>query len=153
MTAAAASMPRAGHSLLGAYGIPGSNAGVSGTSTATSVSCGPRIPQYERLHRGLSLPVRGWRRRRDDWFERGDQRGQVFRDDLPHDVFVNAEVIVNDLVAHADDVGPRDLGVLVRELSGHLARSFTDDLNEMSQCEAKILVRVVRTAREALGSC
>jgi hypothetical protein len=58
---------------------------------------------------------------------------------------------VDDLVAHANDVCPRDLRVLLRELSGHLAPSFTDDLNEMSQREAKILVRVVGTARETLG--
>jgi hypothetical protein len=56
---------------------------------------------------------------------------QIFRDDLPHDVFVNAEVIVDDLVAHANDVCPRDLRVSVREFSGHLTPSFTDDLNEM----------------------
>jgi hypothetical protein len=88
------------------------------------------------IHRRLSLPIRDWRRRWDDWLERGHQRRQIFRDDLPHDVFVNPEVIVDDFVAHADDVGPRDLRVLVRELSGHLAPSFTDDLNEMSQREA-----------------
>ena len=46
---------------------------------------------------------------------------------------------MDDLVAHADDVGPRDLGVLVRELSRHLSPSSTDDLNEMNQREAKIL--------------
>jgi len=42
-------------------------------------------------------------------------------------------------------------GVPVREFSGHRAPSFTDDLNEMSQREAKILVRVVRTARDYLA--
>ena len=79
------------------------------------------------------MPVRDWRRRRHDWFERGHQRGQILRDDLPHDVFVNAEVIVDHLVAHANDVRPWDLRVLLREFSGHLAPSFTDDLNEMRQ--------------------
>ena len=75
----------------------------------------------------------------------------ILRDDLPHDVFVNAEVIVDHLVAHANDVRPWDLRVLLREFSGHLAPSFTDDLNEMRQGEAKILVRVVCTARKTLG--
>ena len=101
---------------------------------------------YVLKHDGFSLPVRGWRRRRNDRFERANQRGQIFGDDLPHDVFVNPEVVVDDLVAHADDVGPRNLRVSVRELSGHLAPSFTNDLNEMSQRQTKILVRVVRTA-------
>jgi hypothetical protein len=40
---------------------------------------------------------------------------------------------MDDVVAHADDVGPRSLGVPVRKLSGHLAPSFTDDLNETNQ--------------------
>jgi hypothetical protein len=102
------------------------------------------------IHNGLSVPVRDWRRRRHDWFERGHQRGQILRDDLPHDVFVNAEVIVDHLVAHANDVRPWDLRVLLREFSGHLAPSFTDDLNEMRQGEAKILVR--DRAKDS-GSC
>ena len=55
---------------------------------------------------------------------------------------------MDDLVAHADDVGPQNLRVSVRELSGHLARSFADGLSEVSQREAKILVRIVLTARE-----
>ena len=86
------------------------------------------------IHNGLSVPVRDWRRRRHDWFVRGHQRGQIFRDDLPHDVFVNAEVIVDHLVAHANDVRPWDLRVLLREFSGRLQRNrnhflmfFTDE--------------------------
>ena len=60
---------------------PGICAGVSGTKGFVR-ACGldPRR---------LSLAVRDRRRRRSDWFERGHQRGQIFRDDLPHDVFVN----------------------------------------------------------------
>ncbi len=63
--------------------------------------------------------------------------------DLPHDVFLNAEIVVDNLVAHADDVRPWDLRVLVRELPGHLAPGFPDDLNEMNQRETEILVRVI----------
>ena len=59
---------------------------------------------------------------------------------------------MDNLVSHAYDVGPWDLRVSVREFSGHLAPGFTDDLNEMSQREAKILVRVVGAARDS-GSC
>lgn len=64
------------------------------------------------------------------------------RDDLPYDVFVYTQVVVNDLVTHPDDVRPRNLGMLVRESRRHLSRRFTDDLDEMNQCEAEILVRV-----------
>jgi len=32
----------------------------------------------------------------------------------------------------------------VRELPGYLSPGFADDLDEMNQCEPKVLVRVVR---------
>jgi hypothetical protein len=38
---------------------------------------------------------------------------------------------VDDLVADADDFLPRNLGMLVTELTRHVAASFADDLNEM----------------------
>ena len=46
------------------------------------------------------------RRWRYEGIERCDQFWQVFGNDLPHDVFVHGEIIVDDFVAHADDVGP-----------------------------------------------
>ena len=58
---------------------------------------------------------------------------------------------MDDLVTHADDVCPGDLRMLLGEFQGNLARRFSDDLDEMNQREAKILVRVVRLAREALS--
>jgi hypothetical protein len=70
-------------------------------------------------------------------------------DDPPHDVLVNAEVVVHDLVAHADDVCPSDLRVAITELPGDLMCSLTNDLNEMNQSEAKVLVGIVRLARKA----
>jgi hypothetical protein len=79
-------------------------------------SCNFTAAHAVLIHNGLSVPVRDWRR---------------------HDVFVNAEVIVDDLVSHADDVGPWDLRVSVREFSGHLAPSFTDDLDEMRQARRR----------------
>jgi hypothetical protein len=54
-------------------------------------------------------------------------------------------------VAHADDVGPRDFRVVVREVSGYLAPGFTDDLDEMNQREAEIFVRIICITREAFG--
>ena len=60
---------------------------------------------------------------------------------------------MHDLVAHANDIRPRDLGVAVREFPRHLSRGFTNDLNEMNQREAKILrPRRMRRARR-LVSC
>ena len=91
----------------------------------------------EAVHRRLSLFVRDGGLWRDNGLKRRHQLGQVFRDDLPHDVLVDAEAIVDDFVAHPDDVGPRDLRMAVRELSRHLASRFTNDLNEMNQREAK----------------
>jgi len=57
---------------------------------------------------------------------------------------------VNDLVAHADDVRPRDFRVLRAKLSGDVATSFSDDLNEMDERQAEILVGIVVGARDAL---
>ena len=58
---------------------------------------------------------------------------------------------MDDFVAHADDVRPSNLRMSVGELSGHLPRGFANDLDEMNQCQAKILVSVIRPAREALS--
>jgi hypothetical protein len=69
-------------------------------------------------------------------------------DDPPHDVLVNAEVVVHDLVAHADDVCPSDLGYH-RTPGRPDVPSLTNDLNEMNQSEAKVLVGIVRLARKA----
>ena len=87
--------------------------------------------------------------RRGDWLNRRHELRQVCRDDLPDDVFVNTEVVVDDFVAHADDVRPLNLRMPVGELSGHLPRGFANDLDQMNPCKAKILVSVIRLAREA----
>jgi len=77
------------------------------------------------IHNGLSVPVRDWRHRRHDWFERGHQRGQILRERPATRCLRQREVIVDHFVAHANDVRPWDLRVLLREFSGHLAPSFT----------------------------
>jgi hypothetical protein len=84
-------------------------------------------------------------------FESGNELGQILGDDLPNDVFVDAKVVVHDLVTHADDVGPLNFWMREAELAGHVASGFADDLHEVRQREAKIFVRVIRVAREACG--
>ena len=61
-------------------------------------------------------------------------------------VFVNAHVVMDDLVAHADDVRPWNFGMSVGELPRRLPRGFANDLNEMNQREATVLVRIIRLA-------
>lgn len=78
--------------------------------------------------------------------DRGDKPRQILNDHLPDDVLVDPKVVVDHLVAHADDVSPRDLGVRPCKLLRHLPCSLADDLNEMRQCEAEILVVVIREA-------
>jgi len=81
-----------------------------------------------RPYRTSAVCVRG---RIEDLLERGYQRGQVLCHDLPDDVFIHAKVVVHDLVAHPDDVLPRDLWVFVTALPRHAPCSFTDHLNKM----------------------
>ena len=62
--------------------------------------------------------------RRQDLFERANEWWQILGDDLPDDVFIHAEVVVNDLVAHAYDLAPRDLGMSIAEFTGHASAGW-----------------------------
>jgi hypothetical protein len=59
---------------------------------------------------------------------------------LPHDVVINAKVVVHDLVAHPDDVRPSDVRMVIAELSRNLPRGLDDGLDQMNQGEAKVLI-------------
>jgi hypothetical protein len=67
------------------------------------------------------------------------ERGQVFLDDTPNDVEIHAEVVVNDLVARACDVLPRNVRLpgfrRVRETLDGLA----DDLELSMVASCRIL--------------
>jgi hypothetical protein len=53
--------------------------------------------------------------------------------DLPDDVVIHAKIVVHDLVAHPNDVLPRDFRMLVIELPGRAPCSFADHLNKMRE--------------------
>lgn len=55
-------------------------------------------------HRGLRIAGE-----RND---RGNEPRQILGDHLPDDVLINPKVVMDHLVTHADDVSPRNLGVL-----------------------------------------
>lgn len=49
-------------------------------------------------------------------------------DDVPHDVEGDAEIVVNDAVAHSGDVLPGYLGMRVASLRRHLLHGLAHDL-------------------------
>jgi hypothetical protein len=66
-----------------------------------------------------------------DRLKRCNKLWQILGDDLPHDVVIDAKVVVHDLVTHADDVRPPDARVVAAELLGNLPCGFADGLDEM----------------------
>jgi hypothetical protein len=48
---------------------------------------------------------------------------------LPHDVVINAKIVMHHLVAHPDDVRPSDVRMAVAELSRNLPRGLADRLD------------------------
>jgi hypothetical protein len=70
----------------------------------------------------------------------GDELRQVGRDDLPDHIKIHVQIIVDELVAHSDDVAPGDLRIFLSRLGTHPASGFPDHLNEVGQSEAKVIV-------------
>src|SRR5712692_6086997 len=60
--------------------------------------------------------------------------------DFPDDVVVHPEIVVNNLVPHAHDFGPRDVRVRGAEGRRDTFGRLANDLAQMCECEAKILV-------------
>ena len=56
-----------------------------------------------------------YRLRADDRKLRHEIR-QILLDDLPNNLYINVEIIVNDAISQADDFAPLDLGVLGSEI-------------------------------------
>lgn len=70
----------------------------------------------------------------DQLFHPGAESRQDIGHDRPHEGIVDAEVVVDELVAHSSDLPPRDVGVLApqgrREALGRLA----DNLELSDDC-------------------
>lgn len=69
----------------------------------------------------------------DNLLQSCDQRRQVLCHYLPDDVLIHAHAVVHDLVAHADNLLPRDLGMLVTELTRYVSACLTNNLNKMRE--------------------
>lgn len=74
---------------------------------------------------GLSL--------REDWLKLSKQFGQVHAQRSPKNVLVHKIVAVNEPMAHADDLPPRDLRKLVLNLRWHLAGRLANKLHEVRE--------------------
>lgn len=60
--------------------------------------------------------------------------GNSIPDDVPDQVVVHAEVVVNEAVTHPRHGTPFELGMGVCEAGGDLFRSLADDLHAMHTC-------------------
>ena len=61
------------------------------------------------------------------------QLRQIVCHDLPHDVLVDSEVVVHDLVSHPDDLRPRNFRMRLAEGPGDVARRLADHLDKMGE--------------------
>jgi len=69
--------------------------------------------------------------RRDDSLQGCDHGREICRDHIPDDIVVNLQVVVDDFVAHANDVGPRNLWVAPSHICGDTPDCFPDDLDKV----------------------
>src|SRR5918996_1691610 len=67
-----------------------------------------------------------YRLRADDRKLRLEVR-QILLDDLPNNLYINVEIIVNDAISQANDSAPLDLDVLGSEILRQAVGSFADD--------------------------
>lgn len=64
---------------------------------------------------------------RQDLLDATIERRNVVDDGLPHDLEINAEVVVNHAVAHVCDALPLDIGMPLRETGVDAFDGFADD--------------------------
>ena len=81
----------------------------------------------------------------------------AFADGRPHDVRVNIEIAMDEMVSHADDEAPWHFGVPISKCLRQVSRRFTDDLQPTHHPRLRPFVAVERlAAREILlnpGNC
>jgi hypothetical protein len=79
--------------------------------------------------------------------ESAGERGEVDGRNIPHDVEVDVEVVVDDPVAHPDDLRPRNVGVTAPKLQRQTVCGFAHVLDQVRDGEAEIVVGVEIRAR------
>ena len=74
---------------------------------------------------------------------------ELLVDDLPDELQVNAEIVMDELIAHAGDLPPRQVWVRLREASRKLLHRFADDL-EVASTASCVLRSAKNSARPPL---
>ena len=69
---------------------------------------------------------------REDRLDRGFEVWKVMLDDGPHDISINAEIHVDEDIAHPADLAPRNLRMSMPVILRNSSCSFTDDLQMMN---------------------
>ena len=87
--------------------------------------------------------------------DRSDLTAQFWNpvsNDVPDEVVVDTEVIVNEPVAHPRDGAPLNLRVQVAKFRGHLLGGFPDDLEAPDECAAEGFVLLEGLERQPRAS-
>ena len=83
----------------------------------------------------------------NQWFELGDQVGNIILYSLPDYIEINIEIHMDQAIAHADDLRPRDRGQRLASMVRHLACSLSDNLYSLQQRKDQHSVSVEVCAR------
>ena len=76
------------------------------------------------------------------------QRGQIARDDFPHDILIHSQIIMDNPVSHADDFSPRNRRKAQLTLRRNVACRLPDHLHQVGQSKLHILVESVLVSVE-----
>ena len=66
---------------------------------------------------------------------------------IRHKIVVHVQVVVNHLVAHSDDAGPRDMIVAPLKIDRYVLRRLSHSLDQMSQSQTQRFIGLERVAR------
>jgi len=82
-----------------------------------------------------------------DRVDRAAEKQDFLADDIPHQVEIHVEIIVDQSIAHAGHCAPRHFGRLRAELPRNLLRRFADDLEaaDSGALQRRILKKRVAT--------
>src|SRR5690242_8724777 len=95
------------------------------------------IPPYSfRLRPRLGF----WRH---DLLQRRDERCKISSRHLPDDILIDIEVVMDDLVTHADHPGPWDTPVKALTIRRDPPSRLSDRLDQVSKRETQVLVSIV----------
>ena len=62
------------------------------------------------------------------------QEWEILQNSLPKDIQIDVEISVNETISHADDVPPRDFGMLILRFIGNSDSSLTNYTQRINIC-------------------